>query len=362
MHKLNIAIACGGTGGHIFPGLSVAEEFINQGHNVTLWLSGKDIEAKSIDNWKGNIIIIPSEGFQFGFSLKSISTIFKLIKSFLLAIPRMKKNSPDILLAMGSYASFGPVMAARFLRIPYVLHESNTIPGRAVSFLSKKSSAVAISFKETEQFLTGINTVYTGMPLRSSIQKELVLRKNKNNNDMFTILVMGGSRGAKLLNDIIPLSLNNLTINKSKIKIIHIAGLNPLDELKNKYIDIGINYELHKFIPDIGKYYNKSDLVICRSGASTCAELLAFNKKSLLIPYPHAIRDHQYHNAKALEKLGLAKVFLESELKQNNITDYIQGLIFNQNTIEDNSKFLHNIDIIDAHKNVVNLLKNIIEK
>ena len=117
--KLKIAISCGGTGGHIFPGLATGRELLDRGHEVTLWLAGKDIESDAVKDWPGKIITIPSEGFQFGVSLRSVLTAFRLFRAYRIAIPLMRRNRPDVVLAMGSYASFGPVSAAKKLGIPY---------------------------------------------------------------------------------------------------------------------------------------------------------------------------------------------------------------------------------------------------
>ena len=322
--KLNIAIACGGTGGHIFPGLATGNELIARGHDVTLWLAGKDIESDAVEEWPGKIITIPSEGFQFGLSLRSVGTLFKLLKAYRLSLAPMRKNRPDVLLAMGSYASFGPVKAARKLKIPYVLHEANLLPGRAVSLLARKANTVAVSFEKSRFYLKHSNMVTTGMPLRQALQQasEESARKRKE-SDPLRILVMGGSRGAQVLNETVPGAIVAAVKKGIKIEVEHIAGLQNSDAVEKIYAEAGIQANVHHFVQHIEKIYPEIDLAICRAGAATCAELSAFALPALLIPYPTAVRDHQMGNARVLQDFSAADVVAQSDLTASWLRDYL---------------------------------------
>jgi len=143
-----IAVSCGGTGGHVFPGLATAQALAERGRQVALWLSGKKVEAPSLAGWSGPVVSVPSEGFPSGFSLRSVRVTGSLLRAVWLCYRRMRRDPPDALLGMGSYSSVGPVLAARALRVPVVLHEANAVPGRAVLFLSRFADAVAIAFPE----------------------------------------------------------------------------------------------------------------------------------------------------------------------------------------------------------------------
>ena len=327
MIRKKIAVACGGTGGHIFPGLAIANILLKRGHDVTIWMAGKDIESEAVKEWNGKIITIPTEGFQYGLSLKSIMTLLKLFIGIIKAIFLMKNNTPNIVLAMGSYASIAPCIAAIFLKIPYILHEANTVPGRAVSLLSSKSVCVAISFKETKKYLNHSNIIHTGMPLRNEIQKALINKPYKKSNDYFTILITGGSRGARVLNSSLPHIFSNTLLKDTSFKIIHIIGNSSVDIYEKIYKSLNIKADIYTFVHDIEKFYLESDLVIARSGASTCTEICAFGLPSILIPYPYAIHDHQLKNAKVLEAAGAALVINEKELKNNELATYIYSLI-----------------------------------
>ncbi|MEN7972219.1 MAG: undecaprenyldiphospho-muramoylpentapeptide beta-N-acetylglucosaminyltransferase [Verrucomicrobiota bacterium] len=322
--KLKIAIACGGTGGHIFPGLATGFELLERGHDVTLWMAGKDIESDAVKEWPGEIITIPSEGFQFGVSFRSLLTVIRLYKAYRLALPPMRKSRPDVVLAMGSYASFAPVMAARKLKIPYVLHEANLLPGRAVSLLARKAHTMAVSFEKSRFYLKHDNIETTGMPLRKALQcTDSRPLRERGENDPLRVLVMGGSRGARVLNQIVPKAIADAVGMGVAIEVEHIAGLQSSDEVEAIYSEAGIKATVHHFVQHMENIYPTIDLAICRSGAATCAELACYSLPALLIPYPTAVRDHQMGNARVLQDFCAADVVAESDLTGTWLRDYL---------------------------------------
>lgn len=322
---LRIGLACGGTGGHIFPGLATAEVLRSVGHEVTLWMAGKDVEGEAVSGWKGRIITVPAQGFPNRFSLKGLQTMVRLFSAARHCRERMKPSPPDVLLAMGSYASVGPVYAARRLGVPVVLHEANVIPGRAVRLLSRWADCVAASFEETRYYLKRKQIVISGMPLRS----ELSASTGKSafmelDPDCFTVLVMGGSRGAKRLNEVASDALCRLHAASGKsFQVIHLSGEAMKEEVAQRYKDAGVEARVLAFSQDMGAVYRASTLAVCRSGASTCAELNLFGIPSLLVPYPYAAGDHQAKNAEALERSGAADMVLESSLTQDWLLEYL---------------------------------------
>ena len=322
--KLKVAIACGGTGGHIFPGLATGYELLDRGHDVTLWLAGKDIESDAVKEWRGKVITIPSEGFQFGISFRSIRTVYRLFKAYRLALLKMRKDRPDVVLAMGSYASFGPVSAAKKLGIPYVLHEANLLPGRAVSLLARNAHTVAVSFDKTRFYLKHRDIVTTGMPLRRELQyNETRSTRERAADDPLRILVMGGSRGARVLNEVVPGSIAAAAEAGITLEVEHIAGLQSSEEVERGYRKAGIKAKVHHFVQHMETIYPTVDLAICRAGAATCAELACYALPALLIPYPTAVRDHQMGNARVLQDICAADVVAESDLTSSWLRDYL---------------------------------------
>jgi len=321
---LRIALACGGTGGHIFPGLATAEELVKRGHQVDLWLAGKDVEGDAVRGWQGPVFTVPSEGFSSGVSPKAIGTAFKLMGAAKRCVDVMKQNQPEVLLGMGSYSSVGPVCAAMRLKIPFVLHEANVLPGRAVSLFSRWATSVAASFEETRYYLSRKDLVLTGMPMRKGLA-EAALREPHHDLDpnCLTLLVMGGSRGARTLNQDVTQAVCEAHNLGHKVQVVHLSGKDDEASVRAAYADAHVPGAVYSFTQDMAPIYAQCDLAICRSGAATCTELSAFGMPALLIPYPYAANDHQTANARAMEKIGAADVVPEKDVSVDWLKDYI---------------------------------------
>ena len=320
---MKIAVACGGTGGHIFPGLATACALRDRGHEVALWLAGKDVEGQAVEGWNGTVRTVPAEGLPRRISPAAFRVFLRLLRARRTCRQLMKQERPDVLLAMGSYASVGPVLAARRLGIPCVLHESNVVPGRAISMLSRRATAVAISFEESRYHLRRANLVQTGMPLRSSLVEAAAEPRVPRADAPFTLLIMGGSRGAHALNELGMRAVIQAVAKGARLRVIHLAGLHDSDPVRAAYAAAGVDAQVERFVHDMVPIYRRADLALCRSGAASCAELCAFGLPSLLVPLPTAIRDHQMANARALEQAGAAQVVAERDLREDWLADYL---------------------------------------
>ncbi|MCO5062653.1 MAG: glycosyltransferase [Kiritimatiellae bacterium] len=202
---MKIAVACGGTGGHIFPGLATANELVRRGHEVTLWLAGKSIESAAAAGWTGPVVTLPASGFDTRLTLRALKTAWALLRAGRAGRRLMRENPPDVLLGMGSYASVGPILAALRLRIPIVLHEANVVPGRTTRFFANRAKAVGISFDGSSFYLRRAHLVQTGMPIRREIEEAAAAQAPRMfRADSCTVLVMGGSAGAQRLNQEAP--------------------------------------------------------------------------------------------------------------------------------------------------------------
>lgn len=324
MTPLHIAVSCGGTGGHTFPGLATARELQRRGHTVTLWLAGRGIEGASTRGWDGPIVTIPGQGLTGGFSLRTVAATWQLARGLAHAVRNLQAHRPHALLAMGSYASVAPVLAARLLRIPVVLHEANLIPGRAVLFLSRCARAIGIHFDGTRAYLHHPNLVVTGMPLREEMKA--IPLSDHNPNRPFTVLIMGGSQGARQLNEVGAAAVIALHRAGLPLQAIHLAG--PKDEarVRQAYAGSGIAVEVHGFLHAIQTAYAAADVAVSRAGASSCAELAVCGLPALLVPYPLAARDHQRANARAMAKAGAADWIDQSQLDVPWLSDYLRAL------------------------------------
>ena len=323
---MKIAVACGGTGGHIFPGLATADVLRQRGHEIRLWLAGKDVEAPAVKDWAGPVVTVQAEGLPSGFSLRMIRAAWKLLRAAWSCRKIMRQDRPDVLLAMGSYASAGPVFAALSLKVPVVLHEANVLPGRAIALFSRWATAVAGSFEETRFYLRRKDLVVTGMPIRKDLEKAAKSAPpHESGRDLFTVLVMGGSRGAHRLNDLASAAMVQIHKAGHRIRVIHLTGIVDENAIRKNYQDAGVAAVVSAFEQDMAPIYTTTDLAICRSGASTCAELSDFAVPALQIPYPDATNDHQMVNARAMEKSGAVDVVPERDLSLSWLVDYIVG-------------------------------------
>ncbi len=322
---MKVAIACGGTGGHIFPGIAVGEELRARGHEVTLWLGARAVEDLSTAAWDGPVERIVAAGFPSGLSFRTIGVVLRLLKAVGACRQRMRAARPDVVLAMGSYASVGPGLAARMLGIPLVLHESNAVPGKAVLFLSRYASAVALGFERAESYFTGRRRVVTGFPFRKRLAGVTPL--DGIDPERFTIVVMGGSQGAHALNVTVPDALCEAAREGIALQVIHLSG--PADEadVRARYESGGVPAQVYGFLKDMGAAYAAADLAICRAGAATCAELTLCRVPALLVPLPWAAHDHQNENARAMAVAGGADVMGQDDLSVDALLAYIDRCV-----------------------------------
>ncbi len=322
-----MAVACGGTGGHIFPGLATAQILEARGHRVTLWLAGKDIEAPAVANWGGALVTVPAQGLPSGVSVRALTAGLRLLRAARICRRTMRPDRPDVLLAMGSYASVGPVLAARRLGVPVVLHEANVVPGRAITWLSRRADALAASFEETLYHLRRPGLKVTGMPIRKALAQAARAVPIEGLEGSFTVLVTGGSRGARRLNDLVSEALVAVARDVPGLRVIHLTGFDDEAKVKARYGEAGVAAEVAAFRPDMETLYARAQFAVCRAGASTCAEITAFGLPALLVPYPSAVRNHQTFNARALERSGAANMAAEEDLTASWLSGYLLDMV-----------------------------------
>lgn len=319
---LKIAVACGGTGGHTYPGLATANTLALRGHKVEVLVSGRDIESSTLKGWDGVV---------FKTHARKGHNPFHIAHSTLRTLCHFIKNRPNAVLAMGSYASLPPVLAAWFLRIPVVLHEANAVPGKSNAFLSRFAKAVATSFPGGEGEYHCKKVVRTGLPVRRELLNQPKLDEF-DNKDGFTVFITGGSQGAVAVNEIASKTISLIAKSNAikGLKVIHQTGKAP--ETKSNaeacYREANVNAFVAEFMdmPKMGAAFKAADLVIARSGAATCAEISLFGLPSILIPLPTAVRQHQYLNAKYLADAGAAIVMNQSECTPEILAETIISL------------------------------------
>ncbi len=315
-----LIILCGGTGGHFFPGLSVARLFTKNGGEACLITGKHKVSYKEkysklyeIEIFEVNSGPISKNPFKMTmFFFKFVSGFFQSIKIYL-------KEKPDAILAMGSYTSIPAGAAAILMRIPLFLHDGNSVVGKANLLLSRWSKLLMTAFPPVNKEIGLSKAFVSGMPLRpelvdSSIsgKKEALELFNSTFNKTFvfegtTILVFGGSLGAKSINSVVPEAITVCT-NKEGLQIIHLTGSENFKQTLELYENANVKSLVLEKFDNMALLYLVSDLVICRSGGSTVAELEFFNKQAILIPFPHASDNHQFYNALYYAKKGKADV------------------------------------------------------
>ena len=321
---MKISIACGGTGGHMFPGLAMAGVLEERGHRVCIWAAGKGIERTVLDSQSREVVIVRAEGLPSGLSLRAGRAAVGLIRAVAQCRRRMKSARPDVLLAMGSYASVGPAAAARLLGVPVVLHESNVIPGRAIALLSRFASAVAVGFPETREHLRHPRIVCTGFPLRKWAGQPFapgVLHAHG-----FKVLVFGGSQGAHALNEIVPEGLSMAHQKGVPLQVVHLSGPTDQASVKARYDRAGVPSVVLEFLREMDQAYAVADLAITRAGAATCAELAAFGVPAILVPLPSFARNRQVLNAQATASSGAAILIEERDLTPAGLASRVESL------------------------------------
>lgn len=347
-------VACGGTGGHAFPGLAVAEELLRRGHDVSVWSAGRDIESSVMKRWTGNAFATGARQLRLRNAPALLASLFRCRRA-------MRSAKPDVLLAMGSYSSLPPVLAARSCGVPIVLHEANTVPGKAVEFLSRFATAVATSFEMTAKLLPRAKTFLTGLPVRADISAGR--RFEFIPAGAFTVFVTGGSQGAHAVNELMRDALVAVGAEVAKrgasrpLYVIHQTGARDETSVRTAYAAAAVPARVRAFEDSMAAAFASADLVVARAGASTCFELAACGKPALLIPLPSALRDHQRYNAEAFAARGAADVGLQSALSVRQAARYVLHKYDNPESLRSMAAAMRGLASPDAAGKVADLLE-----
>lgn len=334
---MKLIVAGGGTGGHLFPGIAVAEEFLSRddSNQVVFVGSEKGIEARTIPQLGYKLELISAAGVRGKSSLAKLKGATMLLYGYAQSRRLLQQHRPDLVLGVGGYASLPMVLAAKGMNIPHFIHEQNSLPGMANKVLSRIADKVFISLEESAKFFPKNSTLLTGNPLRRQILDVLISAGNKLidksvNEDAFHLFIFGGSQGAHALNVALPQAVAQLsTAERKRLVITHQTGKDDYQSTLSAYQAINFEADVRPFIDDMATAYHKADLVICRAGATTIAEVTALGKPCLFIPFPYATDDHQRLNAEALLKKGACEMLLERDLQGTQLITTISRLMNN---------------------------------
>ncbi|TXI18968.1 MAG: undecaprenyldiphospho-muramoylpentapeptide beta-N-acetylglucosaminyltransferase [Nitrosomonas sp.] len=325
MKPRTILIMAGGTGGHVFPALAVADYLKGLEWHI-VWLgtqTGMELKLVSQQGYKTEVINFS------GLRGKRLFAWFilplRLIRAFLQSIRILRRVNPDVVLGMGGYPAFPGGMMASLLNKPLIIHEQNSIPGLTNKILAKLADKVMLGFPDAIHASKG-KAVFSGNPVRAQItQLEVPEKRFQGRQGKLKLLVVGGSLGAQILNSVVPQALKLIPENVRPL-VTHQTGTTHLEAVEKRYADIHLEGEVIAFINDMAKCYATCDLVLCRAGALTIAELSAAGVASILVPYPHAVDDHQTSNARFLSNHEAAILVPQSEFTEMKLAELLMSL------------------------------------
>lgn len=315
---MNVVIACGGTGGHLFPGLAVAEVLRQRGHSALIFLSEKEIDAVAARDYAGMFRFekLPSVGMPRLFSLAMLG----FVRGFAVSVSRCRafyrEFRPDAVLGMGGFTSTAPMFAGRMMKLPTFIHESNAIPGKANRINARLAKTVLLGFKECAKFFPKSRTEVTGTPIRAGLRERLDQAQAQaifglhEGAEKRTLLVMGGSQGAHGINQAVTRAAPEW---KTALQVIHFTGRDDENTVRAAYESAGVSAYVAAFHHRMQEAYSAADFAVSRSGAASLSELAFFGLPSLLIPYPFAAEDHQTFNAQIFTDAKAAVALKERE-------------------------------------------------
>jgi len=326
---MNAVIACGGTGGHLFPGIAVAEVLRERGHEVLLFVSEKEIDSLALSTRSQfRFEKLPTVGLPSVYSPAIFGFIRRFSESFSRCRLIYRKFKPQVVLGMGGFTSTAPILAGRMRGISTLIHESNAVPGKANRLAAKMVRAVLLGFKEAAQFFPKARTEITGTPIRIELKRldrRSARQKLGLGPEITTMLVMGGSQGASGINQAMIKSLPLL--RDANLQVIHLSGTRDERLVADNYRRERISAFVAAFHHHMEEVYSAADFAVTRSGAASLAEIASFELPTILIPFPYAADDHQTRNAEIFARAGAAFVLKESELTPELLAQKIRDLI-----------------------------------
>ncbi|MCE5195296.1 MAG: undecaprenyldiphospho-muramoylpentapeptide beta-N-acetylglucosaminyltransferase [Nitrospiraceae bacterium] len=357
---MRVIIAGGGTGGHVFPGLAIAEELKKRHKDVEITFVGTEqgIEARIIPREGYSIKFLRADKFVGMSILRKLKGICGLFISIMDSCKMFRELKPDVVIGVGGYASVAPVFTAFIRSIPNMIVEQNSVPGLANKILGKFTGAIGVTYQESISYFPKQKTYLTGNPIRERILKGskeaaysiFSLEKNK-----FTIFIFGGSLGARSINMAMIEAFGYMTDIKNNVQFLHQTGERDYEYIREAYRKWGMRGTVVPFIFQMAEAYAVSDIVISRAGATTLAELTAVGKPSILIPYPHAAGFHQDINATKLYEMKAAKMILDKQLKGELLAANIKELFLNQNARQEMEKYSRAFGRPDAAQKIVDI-------
>jgi UDP-N-acetylglucosamine--N-acetylmuramyl-(pentapeptide) pyrophosphoryl-undecaprenol N-acetylglucosamine transferase len=354
---MRVLIAAGGTGGHIYPGIAVAKEILRRDENSVVKFVGtqRGLETKLVPQNGFELLTIDSAGLKNVGLVGKLKGLFVLPKSFFEARGLIKKFKPDVVVGAGGYVSGPVLLTASLMHIPTLVMDSNALPGFTNRRLAPFVTKAALTFDEALKFFPKKGIV-TGNPVR----REFFEIEPKQRGEKTNVLIFGGSQGARAINNAMAEALDKLP--PDKLQITHQTGEFDFEKISEIYSRSKFeNYDVRPYITNMTDEFAKADFVICRAGATTCAELAAAGKASIMIPLPTAADDHQRKNAEALQSSGAARMILQRDLNADSLAKEILDFVNSPKKISAMERAAKSLARADAAEVTVDLIESLVK-
>lgn len=371
---MKVIIAAAGTAGHINPGLAIANKIKEEEKDSEIIFIGttRGLENDLVPRAGYELKTIDAYGLSKKISIENIKKMYKTLKGFGEAKKIIKEFKPDIVIGTGGYICGATISSAHKLKIPTLLHESNAFPGKAVKILAGKANTILVSFKDAkDRIRKGANVVFTGTPVKikkkayKEEEREELLKKQGLKSNIPTVLVFGGSQGAKKINDAIVEIIKNK--KNTNYQIIWATGPKQYDiikeELKKSSIDIEnlLNIKVLPYIYNMEEMMNNVDIIVARSGAMTITEISNLGKPSILVPLPNVSHNHQLYNAKVLENVKAAKIILNDELDGEKLNKVITEIAESPEKMKEMGKNALKVSTTDVEEKIYEEIKKLVK-
>jgi len=357
--KMRVLIAAGGTGGHIYPGIAVAKEVLRRDPRARVRFVGtrRGLEARIVVHAGFDLDLIEIGGLKSVGMKARLRSLWQLPKSILAARRLIHDFRPEVVVGTGGYVAGPVLLAAWSLRIPTLVMESNALPGWTNRVLARFVSAAAVTFEESLPFFHG-KAVVTGNPVRPEF---FDIPPKRRDPSRFSLLVFGGSQGARPINQAMVAALDHLADSRAVLRILHQTGDADYDWVRAEYERRGWRQrsDVRRYIDDMVAAFAEADLIVCRAGATTSAELVAAGKAAIMIPFPLAADDHQRRNAEALERAGAARMILQRELTGERLATEITELMKDPERITAMERASRRLARRDAAEKIVDLMEKL---
>lgn len=357
-------VAGGGTGGHLFPGIAIAQAFKsrNPGNEVLFVNAGRPLEVEVLSRLGWHQQAIPIEGIKGRNRWKQLTAACKIPRALCRAGLILYRFKPDMVLGVGGYSA-GPVVAAASLGgIRAVLHEQNRLPGVTNRILGRLVNRIYLTFEESQEYFNPAKVKVCGNPVRDEILTLAARPPSGPEKKTFSVLVVGGSQGAQAINQAVVEALPHLSAVKQSIRFVHQTGDQDEASVKQAYPAAGIEARVQAFFTDVAEQYAQADMIICRAGATTVAEITVAGKAAVFVPFPFAADDHQTQNALALADLGAAEMIRQEELTGAGLAKMIQGYMENRVLLTEMAAKAKVLGRPEAARVIVDDIYNLLER